>query len=480
MRWIRSIRFKLAAVITLIVAISLVTQMGVSTFRTARQQRAQAIERAKGQAELAAEPIVETYLKNKDALGLDLVKAMRQVAQRTSSLEYFQIIDTKGVVAFDSRSLKRAVVKETITDKDQLNAIQASRNSQQQGASSYMFVIPYFNEAGSHNYTVRSFVSFSDIGATTRANAIQLLILLIIILPVVFILVVLFVHNHILKPIDRIRATSNAVAGGDYDERINLRTHDEFSLLSQNVNHMIEILGTSIKGLEEEKAWKNEFLVLASHNLRTPLTVIMSSVSSLRKEGKVSQSAQRYLDYIASRGKELHALIENMLSISMLKGGKLQKTEEPFDIIPLAEQIVKDQEPRLEEKHVELILDTNVKHAIINGDENLIFQVLDNLLDNAIKYTPEKGKIVLSVQDTKQDIVISVKDSGDGIEQDMINKLFQSFHRGSNPMSVDHKGAGLGLYFVKLAVEAHEGEVSIKSKQGQGTEVSFRLPKHTS
>lgn len=479
MKWLRSIRLKLAVMSTILLMVALFAQSAVSMVKLYKHERQQLISLTESQTALLVNPAIDTYLKYKDALGLELTRSFRDIAALVPAIEYFQIIDIQGKIAFDSRSLKRSVVLEPVTNKGILSAVQSNRASTHVSPGEYSFIQPHFDASGNHDYSIRTFVNFSSLTSLNRSNIIQLITTLIILLPLMFFLSLILTSQLILRPINEMRATSNAIAGGDFDSSIKTKSKDEFHLLAENINHMTETLIERVNSLEEEKAWKNEFLVLASHNLRTPLTIIMSSIAALKKDSKITGESMKYVEYIYTRGKELHSLIENMLSISMLKAGKLQHHDEPFDIVALAQNAISGFEPRSKDKSVVMELDAKSKHAIISGDEGQILQVLDNLLDNALKFTPEKGTITLSIEDTKQDVFVTVKDSGEGIDQDMINKLFQSFHHGANPMSIDEKGSGLGLYFVKLAIESHGGEVSIKSSAGRGTQVSFHLPKHS-
>jgi signal transduction histidine kinase len=150
--------------------------------------------------------------------------------------------------------------------------------------------------------------------------------------------------------------------------------------------------------------------------------------------------------------------------------------KKPFDIVKVVDTIVKDQQMKAQGKGIILTSEHSKDSLTLNGDEGQLFQVIDNLIDNAMKFTPEKGNVKVTVEEAKGGIRVGVADTGPGIDEKMISKLFESFHRGADPLSVDNKGSGLGLYFVKLAVEAHGGEVAISSQVGKGTEVSFQIP----
>ncbi len=477
MKFRQSLRFKLAFGATLVVLIIVAANLVITLARTSPREHERVITQGKGSAELATQAIGDAYIANSQSLGLQLTTAMRPLAARLALVEYFQIIDLNGKVVYDSRTLKRSVVAETVTDAPLLAAIKGTKTVDFP-QSPYRVVVPYFDTPPNHPYSLNYVLNFDSQARLVRATIIQSILFALIFLPGSFFFLYWLAFQLVMKPIDQIRADSNALATGEVDQRIRTRTRDEFYLLAKNINNMAENLTGSITSLQEEKAWKDEFIVLASHNFRTPLNVIMSAVASLQKETNLSPEGRKFVDYIASRGKELHALIENLLSISMLKGEKMKIAKEPFDLIQVINTVAKEHETRLSEKGLKLTLNAPSKQIIINGSEAQIFQVLDNLVDNAIKFT-EKGGITVTVSETVQIVTVCVKDTGGGIDSNMVNKLFQSFRRGTEPFSVEKRGSGLGLYFVKLAVEAHNGEVAINSQLGKGTEITIRLPKPT-
>ncbi len=475
MKFSHSLRFKFAFSAAIVVLVVLLTSLLVTFLQINAREHSRVITQGKGMAGLATQALGDAYATNSQTLGLKLTNAMKPLASRLTLVDYFQITDLNGKVVYDSRTLKRSVVAETITDPNLLTAIKGTKEVEF-SQDPYHLVLPYFDTTGNHTSSIVYFLDFSPQASAIRSLILQTIIYGLIFLPASFFFLYWLTLQLVMKPIDQMRADSNAVATGEIDQRLRTRTRDEFYLLAKNINNMAENLTGSITSLQEEKAWKDEFIVLASHNFRTPLNVIMSAVASLQKEPNLSAEGRKFVDYIASRGKELHSLIENLLSISMLKGEKMKITKEPFDLIQVINSVGKDHETRLKEKSLTLSVDAPQKQIIINGSEGQIFQVLDNLVDNAIKFT-EKGGITLSVKETTQDVTVSVKDTGAGIDSKMVTKLFQSFRRGTEPFSVEKRGSGLGLYFVKLAVEAHGGEVAISSKEGQGTEITIHLPK---
>ncbi len=479
MRWInwtRSLRVRYGLIAAaMAVIIILIQAVVIGTLRMNHEKQV-ITSRARANANVAVAPIVDTYVKNVGEVGFQLTKSMRTLADNLPAFDQFQIVSIKGEVLYDSQSLKRSGNLPTLNEADIVKAIQANQASEQTNSTGTFLYFPYFDEKGTHTFTVRYAVSFRDITALRQTIVLQTVLALILFVPLSFIVFFWLTNRLIVAAVEQIRSDINLITSGETDRRVHLKRHDEFGQLADSLNTMAHSILDNIKTLEEEKAWKNEFIILASHNLRTPLSVIMSSIANLKKAGNIDPSSQKFVDYIYTRGKELHGLIENLLSISTLKGGRLEAADEPYDILSVVNQIAKDQETRLKEHGLTLTIETRSNHVIARGDKDQIFQVIDNLVDNAIKFTSEGG-ITIRIDDSKEKIKLSVIDTGAGIEEKMVHKLFESFRRGANPMSVDHKGAGLGLYFVKLAIESQGGEISIKSKPGKGTEITMSLKK---
>lgn len=479
MKLTRSLRVILAIRVTSLIFVLGLLIFSVFLLRQSTQTRREVLEQSKNSAELSVLPLVRAYSTYSTSIGLKLTSNIRPIAQRLTHIEYFQIVvPATGEIVYDSRTLKRTLPKETITDSGTLRLLQSRKATDELINGQPVYYFPYINEAGGHEYSLRYFVGLHEVRDKVTGSLTQFILALMIALPTIYFFTLWLVHKHVVTPIDQLRADTNIAAGGKITHKISAKTQDEFNLLSQNIDHMADDLTQRVQELEEEKAWKDEFIVLASHNLRTPLTIVLSAASSLEREPNLSTDGKKFVELIKLRGKELHNLVENLLSISTLKGGKMQLTHAPFDLLQVISQIAKSHETRLAEKKQTIQVDIPGQQLIIDGNEGQIFQVIDNLVDNAIKFTPEGGTITVSVAERSSFVHITVSDTGEGISEKMIHKLFQSFRRGSEPFSVENRGSGIGLYFVKLAVEAHGGEVSIKSNKGKGTEVTIQLPKH--
>lgn len=220
------------------------------------------------------------------------------------------------------------------------------------------------------------------------------------------------------------------------------------------------------------------FSSLTSHELRTPLTIIRNQL----EDGLQSDVTLQYLkDIVASTYDEiirLHHLINDLLTISTLQAGtlKLEKTDIAFHTF------IKDfyDEALLlsREKNLSIVL-ARGPHVIIQCDPGRMRQVCFNLIDNAIKYTPENGRIYLSYQRINDHLEFKIADTGLGISSSQIGKIFEPFYQASRHEQKVHRGAGLGLSLVQWVVEAHNGTIDVESEEGKGTTFTIRLPLYT-
>lgn len=473
----KSLRFRFASTAAAVVTGAVILFSLVFALQFLPREKHTILQNTQAAAELANKNIVENFLLYQDAIDQRLASSMKPIVSQLKNVTYFQVLDLSGNAEFDSRSIKRSVVKEKVTDQQTLSALQSTQAQTVIHNGEYALILPYSDKDGNHTYSVRYFLSFDTLKSTWKVMIADAILVLLVGIPAAYFIYQWLTKKLIAKPIDQIRSDTNAIAGGDITHRVKDGLGGEFALVADNINNMVDKLAASIHDLEEEKMWKNEFIILASHNLRTPLSIITSAANTLKKDGKTSKESEKFLDIIVARTKQLHALTENLLSISALKGGKLKLSSELFDLMDLVETITKEYDARSKEHKVSLSVESKAEKLIIKGNQDQLFQVIDNLIDNAVKFTPEGGKITISVEDTGSAASVTVSDTGSGMDEATLNKLFESFHRGSSPVSMENEGIGLGLYFVKLAIEAQGGEVSIRSEEGKGTHVTFKLPK---
>jgi PAS domain S-box-containing protein len=228
--------------------------------------------------------------------------------------------------------------------------------------------------------------------------------------------------------------------------------------------------------LEDLSRLKDEFLSIASHELRTPVTSIKGYTQlakTLIKENDLATS-EEYLDTALDQIDRMSRLILELLDVSRIETGKLEMRREPIEWAQFVRDVVRRHHTAVSDRRFHL----NVPEitAVITGDRDRLQQVLGNLLENAVKYSPEGSEILVSVETRDEQVITSVSDRGIGIPTDELNQVFERFHRGRQVSSTNYGGLGLGLYITKQIVERHSGTIWVESKEGVGTTFSFSLP----
>jgi two-component system phosphate regulon sensor histidine kinase PhoR len=220
---------------------------------------------------------------------------------------------------------------------------------------------------------------------------------------------------------------------------------------------------------------RRDFVANVSHELRTPLTAIRGFAETLRTSEVPPEQRRQFLDVILRHADRLTALIEDLLELSRIEGGTRELVLEPTDVAALARGLIQDLKPRLDAKRLRGELRAEpVPRAL--ADRRALEQVLLNLLDNAIKYSEPGGRIELIVSDSPTGVRIDVTDTGIGIPEADRARIFERFYRVEKARSRDLGGTGLGLAIVKHLVQAQDGEVSVSSREGQGSTFTVRLP----
>jgi two-component system phosphate regulon sensor histidine kinase PhoR len=215
---------------------------------------------------------------------------------------------------------------------------------------------------------------------------------------------------------------------------------------------------------------RSEFVGNVSHELRTPLTSIKGFVETLL-DGAMENSAicRRFLSIIDTETERLSRLIEDLLTLSSIESKERVINPKPVCLIHCIRSVMNIMGPQISEKslHVEFICEPDL--ALIYADEDLLNQVLINLLDNAIKYTPRQGKVIIRAYRSDSRVITTITDTGMGIPRDSLFRVFERFYRVDKARSRHQGGTGLGLAIVKHIVESHGGEVFVESEPGKGS-----------
>lgn len=239
-----------------------------------------------------------------------------------------------------------------------------------------------------------------------------------------------------------------------------------------------ELVREHVRRLEELDRLKNDFISIASHEFRTPLTLIKGVVDVLSQKEEGGIAPERRKRLLAEVGQEvmrLNELVGDVLEVSRIESDRVNLRIEPFDLASLVSDVVGFWNTIAAERHIDLKLFLR-QHPIVLADAHKTRQVLINLLSNAIKYSPDGASVSVLVESEAKNAVICVDDQGVGILPEQIPYLFGKFNRLPNPRKSMVKGTGLGLYIAKGLVEAQGGTISIQSTPGLGSRFSFTLP----
>ncbi len=228
--------------------------------------------------------------------------------------------------------------------------------------------------------------------------------------------------------------------------------------------------------VEDLSRLKDEFLSIASHELRTPVTSIKGYTQlakTLIRENDL-RTSEEYLDIALDQIDRMSRLILELLDVSRIETGRLEIRREPIPWTTFVSDVVHRHHTAVSERRFQLNLPVGHKRVI--GDRDRLEQVLGNLMENAVKYSPDGSEILVTVEDRGDQLVTSVADRGIGIPTDELGQVFERFHRGRQVSSTNYGGLGLGLYITKQIVERHGGSIWVESREGQGTTFSFSLP----
>lgn len=262
----------------------------------------------------------------------------------------------------------------------------------------------------------------------------------------------------------------NAIEGRNLESRFD---ESRMGALETKLQKFLEMNNRSIDGLREEKAKINTLISDISHQTKTPIANIKLYAELLR-ESDISEESREYVNVLIEQTERLNFLIQSLIKISRLDNGIITLIPKNQTIVSLLEAAKKTYFLAASEKNIDIDITVNEVEAVF--DEKWTAEAIEIILDNAIKYTPNNGKISINIEEYQMFLRINIKDTGIGIKEDEYSKIFMRFYRSSDV--AEKPGVGIGLYLAREIVTKENGYITVSSDYGKWTVFSIYLPKN--
>lgn len=311
--------------------------------------------------------------------------------------------------------------------------------------------------------TYSALVTYRD----TLLESVYITILVIFVLS--FSILIAF-HFFVYRPLRQITEVAQQYASGNLEYEIPVTSGDEIGYLSASLNYM----STQLQDMDD---YQKKFIGNVSHDFRSPLTSIKGYLEAMADGTIPPEMQERYFKILLFETERLRDLTEDLLSLNEFDTKSLLLDYTTFDIHEVIKNTVASFEGTCEQKKIsiELLLSSKVQN--VTADKRKIQQVLYNLVDNAIKFSPNDSEITIETRDKSGKVFVSVKDNGIGIPKKSITKIWERFYKTDLSRGKDKKGTGLGLAIVKEIIQAHNENINVVSTEGVGTEFIFSLSK---
>ncbi len=291
-----------------------------------------------------------------------------------------------------------------------------------------------------------------------------------VLVTVVGLVVIYALTNRIVKRVKKLNSATEEIAKGDFDTRVEFKEKDEISLLADGFNKMAE-------DLKIADASKKDFVSNAAHELRSPMTSINGFVEGMLDGTIPKEKYRMYLEIVSSEVKRLTKLVKTMLDLSRIESGRDKITLVKTDINELIRHVVIRLSQKIELKGIIPEIEISDDPLFVLADSDKIEQVLQNLIDNAIKFTEKDESIYISTEQKGDKVYVKIKDEGSGISEEDLKFIWDRFYTVDKARSGNKTGTGLGLSIVKTIIDQHNETITVNSAVNKGTEFIFTLKK---
>lgn len=321
------------------------------------------------------------------------------------------------------------------------------------------------------NQIIGSVFAVAQTGTTNIAVIVIRLFFLCAIISLVIASVFIWVlTKRIVSPLREMSAAAKRFAVGDFTYRVAVNGDNEMADLGRAFNDMAD-------ALDKLESSRRSFVANVSHELKTPMTSIAGFIDGIL-DGTIPKSKQDYyLKIVSDEVRRLSRLVVAMLNMSKIESGDFEMKPKSYNLTDQIINVLLNFEQKIEKNNIEIKGLDEMDLIYVNADTDMVYQIIYNLFDNAVKFTNPGGYIHISATQTDDFVKVSIKNSGAGINSSELSRVFERFYKVDKSRSLDSNGAGLGLYIVKMMVEMHGGRIYAKSDNENEAEFIFTLPK---
>ncbi len=441
------------------------TVIGVQSFNT----QSQSMERA---ANKVASTIADLP-KNYAVFAGNIFDASISTVKETIKSEIF-VFNQKGEIALTTLSPYDTSTKNFFSTAD-INSVlggevckRARSYGKRNTTLGYTVGVPIVS--GDNNISGAVFVTTSEINMRSifASTFVTFACCGFIVLIIAFI-VLIFVTRRMTKPINDMYVAANKFKGGDFSTRLNVSSSNEYAPLVNAFNSMAD-------GIENLEGMRRGFIADVSHELRTPMTAITGFVDGVLDGTIPPELHQKYLKTVSEEAHRMSRLVDSFLDIAKIQAGQISYVKKPFDIVATIGKVLFAFEEKIAQKNIDLSFSYCDDYVLVLGDEDAIYRVVFNLVDNALKFTEGGGKIDIGVNAVNDKVQISIYNTGCGISKEDAANIFERFYKADKSRSQNKRGTGIGLYLVKNIIKEHGEDIILTSKEGEYARFSFTLP----
>jgi two-component system phosphate regulon sensor histidine kinase PhoR len=418
---------------------------------------------------------------------LDSAKYSRLQQYAKSANLRMTLIDSKGKVIFESDlPLDQLVSVENHKDRPEVQqAIRYGTGTSTRHSATLNIEMLYFAKKILHPFSqatgfmgasvIRIGVPLTHVNEIMNDIRSKILIVSVLIL-IIVVGITVIVSKRIARPIKEMARIAVEIQSGNLDKRIDVRSGDEFGKLAESLNNMVDKLNQDITKLKKLEHMRSEFLGNVSHELRTPIFAVQGMLETLLQGALDDKNVNHdFIQRALGNTQRLNTLLGDLIEISRIESGDMKMSFRYFEINEFLKSVVGEFNNSNATLQIPIAIEIQSKPTEVYGDKERLRQALVNLIDNALKYNMPGGRVKVKYEILDSSVRIIVEDSGVGIAEEHLPRIFERFYRVDKERSREAGGTGLGLAIVKHIIEAHGSKVEVQSEVGKGSVFSFIL-----